>query len=693
MKKRIILFLILIQINCLNPKKSIFDFNGPNGVGFGGIILNLLDSGNGSRNGSGTGSGSSTGTGSGTATGSSTIQAISATVSVAYPSAPNMLDYIRRNMASPSSLEQVGTLCDGTETGWYNSCIHAGEIRRIEMTNISDCNDVTATDNLGAFNWTCRIQSGKVFVYSTGLKEDKNLSDLIDFTGKVWRDNSVTVRKGSQVISTAVTSKWWTNAIEEITIPGPRTLNTKGRIYIINTSFSGNYTFANTNMALIVNPANVMNNTAPFVLLNIQTSSNSHFIWIEGKFTQSAQGLLLDNSNGGKFMVLRNFSGVRNFAIQANVVYLQNLGDAGIYIHNSRFQNISNPNTILELALKKTIVYNSIFSNGLTGIFFNSTAPDTILNGVTTSNANDSNLVVGDNGFFLNTTNTNNNASSDSVFMNGASQNTFMNTGISNTSNSALSLTVTASNNNTFVNLLNFFTQTNPFLEIGSGSSNIQFNGNLFFSSGAICSAAGGTSMGVNNSCDKVAPSELSIPSNKNINASAAYMGKVTSESRNTHSTGAVATILDRHNFENRFRAWGLDDPNNFPHANHRGFCNGASMCRIWDWSLNKNDSSIRDVNSCPDGNSFGVHTWSDSTTIQYLRNASERMFDGVGNDNGICESNEDCIFTPNIASYQGHGNLIPASTTNSFTKNCPNLDNSKTIKNVNLFKYELNGY
>jgi hypothetical protein len=29
-----------------------------------------------------------------------------------------------------------------------------------------------------------------------------------------------------------------------------------------------------------------------------------------------------------------------------------------------------------------------------------------------------------------------------------------------------------------------------------------------------------------------------------------------------------------------------------------------------------------------------------------------------MGNDNGLCESGETCLFLPNIGTYQGHGDL-----------------------------------
>ncbi len=56
---------------------------------------------------------------------------------------------------------------------------------------------------------------------------------------------------------------------------------------------------------------------------------------------------------------------------------------------------------------------------------------------------------------------------------------------------------------------------------------------------------------------------------------------------------------------------------------------------------------------------------------------------DGVGNDNGLSESDETCLFTPNIGSYQGHGALVEAGV----------IGTGGTVENVTLLQYETNGY
>lgn len=53
------------------------------------------------------------------------------------------------------------------------------------------------------------------------------------------------------------------------------------------------------------------------------------------------------------------------------------------------------------------------------------------------------------------------------------------------------------------------------------------------------------------------------------------------------------------------------------------------------------------------------------------------------GNENLLCESNEVCLFTPNIASYQGEGPLVPPAGY---------VFVDGTISNVTLLEHETNG-
>ena len=65
------------------------------------------------------------------------------------------------------------------------------------------------------------------------------------------------------------------------------------------------------------------------------------------------------------------------------------------------------------------------------------------------------------------------------------------------------------------------------------------------------------------------------------------------------------------------------------------------------------------------------------------LADAREILGDMRGNDNLLCESDEVCLWTPNIASYQGEG-ALRAPPGHTFQDG--------TIQNVTLLEYETNG-
>lgn len=59
---------------------------------------------------------------------------------------------------------------------------HGGEFRRYTIPGRSECAGLTASDTLGAFDWTCLELAGNAVAVSTGLKATKRLSGLVDFT-------------------------------------------------------------------------------------------------------------------------------------------------------------------------------------------------------------------------------------------------------------------------------------------------------------------------------------------------------------------------------------------------------------------------------------------------------------------------------------------------------------------------------
>ncbi len=643
MLKFLVISIILFQLNCLKAKKSIFDFSNTNNPITSSIITSVVTSLTRPFVGTGT--------------------TITPAVAEAYAGNTNWMDYIRRNMFSPSSVAQTTiTACDGTETGWYNSCIHAGEIRKFEMTNISDCIDVTATDSLGVFNWICVVQSGKVFVYSTGLKEEKGLSDLINFTSATWRNNSVEVKKASQIIATSPPSAWWTNPIAVNNSGG--TLITAGIYIVTQDNANINFILNAPKIAVLVEPEKKIVYSSG---TTITANAISNFYWLEGNFATSSATTI---SSSAKFFVIKN----ANLFSAATGSGLSIASSGNGYVQNLRAKapGFSGINFSINMIINSLNSYGSIHgivmtSGGSDNLIFNSTIFGNGFHGV--SGAFTSRY------FLQNSTIVNNSQNGTALSLSAGSWNNF-----SSINNFGLGIGSPPDNNYT-----NIVSASN-LQQITTNPGNIAFNGILKTSN----TACGTSSSGVNSNCAKIAPS-VSHPSDTNsANISNSFVGKVSTDSKNSQSPTSGNPATDPFNFENKHRGWG-NGGGTFPLGTNQGNC--SSSCQIWDWSLRATDTVIRNALACPSGTVTDVHTWSNSTTVTYLRNAMEIFNDGVGNDNGICESNEDCIYTPNIASYQGHGNLVKANQTTSTTNVCNDIGAGGTITNVKLWKYETNGY
>jgi len=205
-------------------------------------------------------------------------------------------------------------------------------------------------------------------------------------------------------------------------------------------------------------------------------------------------------------------------------------------------------------------------------------------------------------------------------------------------------------------------------------------------------------------------------------NLSPAFVGQVTSDDSQNFSDvdgGYIGfplepALFDWSNFENAFRGWGGPGL-----ALWENGYNG----RIWDWSASSADNGAFDAGCAsppcpallgvvedaaggilPDGDHTFTHVWStasgddaycktqvaDSTwngavcVTVFLRDSMEIMSDSIGNDNSLCESDETCLYMPNIGSYQGHGNLVSAGTF---------IDSSTGgLTGITLMRYATNG-
>ncbi|MCM2279142.1 MAG: hypothetical protein NDJ89_13785, partial [Oligoflexia bacterium] len=212
----------------------------------------------------------------------------------------------------------------------------------------------------------------------------------------------------------------------------------------------------------------------------------------------------------------------------------------------------------------------------------------------------------------------------------------------------------------------------------------------------ASCTVSGGTNPGlVNGTCANNGNSDATL---RVLAGAPELVGQLTSDdainSSDNNGVMSFASILDWVGFENLFRGWGNGGA--FPGAASRGQCTSGT-CQIWDFRLKSTDTFARNVTgdglsansdflagqSCPaflGGNVVSIDRRTSPRT--FLRNAMEILADGIGNDNGVCESNESCLYAPNFGAYQGEGD--PSGNECTFQ--------AGTLSGIRIYGYPTNG-
>jgi hypothetical protein len=184
---------------------------------------------------------------------------------------------------------------------------------------------------------------------------------------------------------------------------------------------------------------------------------------------------------------------------------------------------------------------------------------------------------------------------------------------------------------------------------------------------------------------------ETTNPLTTSLTFSNLFEEQVTSDTTNTSDTSGVAAFSTLTNttallsFDKYLRAWGKGSGTAYPASAHRGHCSTGN-CQIWDFSYKSGTGhALLGVNgtftagaACPaeadSTNASAIIPDAGATPTpfgKYLINAYEIVGDisstgaMVGDDDGLCESNENCVFAPNVGATNGK---TPASLADANT-------------------------
>lgn len=166
------------------------------------------------------------------------------TVQPVYPSFQSWNDYVEfdNDSGGTTRYNQDEEVCAGA-TPLYSSCIHGGELRKVAVTGYGTCANLTAEDQLAAFDWECELVTGTgtATFFSKGLKPGKGLRDLINFpSGTGFLPNKVIIRSSGAIIAESMPNSWWSNSVMPLPdnsaatlYSGHSALSTAGTIYVL----------------------------------------------------------------------------------------------------------------------------------------------------------------------------------------------------------------------------------------------------------------------------------------------------------------------------------------------------------------------------------------------------------------------------------------------------------------------------
>jgi hypothetical protein len=508
-----------------------------------------------------------------------------------------------------------------------------------------------------------------------------------------------------------------------VVLPGA-TLSYSGRT-TANTNFWGGCGAATTHFAVLF-------------------GGTQNYLWVEGRFngnfpgTPSGAGALgicttrfsmyrninaLGTPNGGNVSGLVFFSGVSNF-FKDIVVESYGGNWSGIYLDSTntytRWNNVvvnGNNSGVSDHALNiggsnhrfnQFSVLGHRAGNSFVRAIQTSSLTETIMTNTWVAGANETGLIFGT-------------SSRNTVHQFTSANNRIGGFVAQDTNYTTFNSVVAVNNGDATVGGYGMFFQNSDFTKISqavfannaatsvtginadaNSNSAILQNYMLYGNNTQDCRADNGTA-GFTSACANQGSSTATWRTGKTLANS--FVGKVTSNdtanASDSSGSQSFASITDWFNFDNRYRGWGRDG-SAFPNADNRNACSSGT-CRIWDWRVRSTDTVIRNTSNdgstqngafvansaCPAAVG-GSYTIVDQLTTAntFLVNAIEVIGDYtngkmVGDDDGLCESNEACIYSPNYGAYQGEGDYISNGTC-TFS--------GGTVTGVTMYAYPTNG-
>lgn len=626
----------------------------------------------------------------------------------------------------------------------YNACLHGGAIRRVDLANQSSCTGLTLTESLGAFNWFCVDHGATVSFFSNGLKAEKRLADLLNAAGNGWRDNQVSITNTRNcLVAESTAMPWHSNTVRNLNdasidnatlgntavagvVAVTNTNTTAGGTGVVDTyrldgnsiiwtvtsakAFAG-LILTGTKSALVIyegarvqkdfsGNTNCTNGTVGATNRCV-VATEQDYNWFEGELWIDFQYDEVIRLYGSSFTTIRHHQSIGGICCTIGI----NLAATSTYNRIDQAQLINHPNAIHidDAASQYNAFTNMTVSNGrgyalrvqgFDNTFVNLLAANMDGNALGTVNTHRNS--------FHNFTLAGNTAAIN--IANGADM-TFTSMIITNSTNNGVNL---SGNNRSYFGNLAITDNSSIGIYLPASVINADFRYKLLVGNNDM-DATGADCENTNVSNDLAAGQTACADAGANFtritgkSLVGSFKGQVTN-GQDTENASVLASLLngsgylayasitDWFDFQSIYRAWGPGLATTPLNPLNQGECASGTSCAIWDWTLSASDpNGFLDINgqfqngqACPTSVD-GTETVTDgiqNRTNTYLINAFERVSDGIGDDDGLCESDEACIYSPQFGAYQGHGSL----------GECDFNANGGTVTGVTMYGYLQNG-
>ncbi|HFE38779.1 MAG TPA: right-handed parallel beta-helix repeat-containing protein, partial [Gammaproteobacteria bacterium] len=548
---------------------------------------------------------------------------------------------------------------------------HGGELKKVSFQDSHSCDELHAQDALEAFDWTCSKDdaTNEITFFSTGLKTDKGLTDLVQFgNSPAWKNNKLSVfNENNSIIYETSEGIWWTNPVMALSVGS--TLASEGVVYLLQdgADLTKNLSIIANGVSLVIDPFVDFSpiGTAGVHISNGGNGGSIIATWVEGSIdaTSSKSGIKVNNST---LAVLRNVA-VKN--AYANGIEI--IDTKMTQIINS--QSASNTGNGVSISTSKQSQIQNFISvnNKLSGVSLSSA--EVKIHGLSSSNNNEDGVVITGSSNQLTDAIVSNNRQNGLVIA-GAANNIINSVTIASNGEAGVLFKQTANKtvsarNNLLSNMTIANNGANSIL-FDTSEADTHVNNQFINILDAYNALAAECPASDCNVLKTLSTSDIPLNALFTPVSSDTNIARITSE--DTLLRFGIVNQLAT--FQNKFRAWG--DASS-------GTCNTGEItdCKLFDWRLNatNTDQALTQL-GLTDIEPANTHTFLLAPEASsFLNNAIEIYGDGIGNDNSLCETDESCLFTPNIGSYQGHGEILP-------------MEGAGNSLNATLFSYSENG-